>query len=90
MKLNQEDVRYRVGWVLVILLAIIAAYLWFIDLFSLQRLFGVLLASELVAFAMLAHVYSKPSFSKVSKAWLLMGSIAVAGFLFLALAVATQ
>jgi hypothetical protein len=90
VKLNQEVVKYPVGWVLVILLATIAMYLWLIDLFSLQRVFGVLLASELVVFAMLAYVYSKTSFSKVSKTWLLLGSIAVVGFLFLALIIATQ
>lgn len=88
MKLDQEDVKYPVAWVLMILLVMIAAYLWLIDLFSMQRVFGVLLASELVAFAMLAYVYSKQSFSKVSKVWLLLGSMAVAGFLFLALTVA--
>lgn len=88
MKLNQEGVKYPVAWTLAVLLVMIAAYLWFIDLFSMQRLFGVLLASELVAFAMLAYVYSKQSFSKVSKMWLLLGSIAVASFLFLALTVA--
>ena len=90
MKLDQEVVKYPVGWVLVIFLVTIAAYLWLIDLFSKQRVFGVLVASELVAFAMLAYVYSKPSFSKVNKIWLLMGSIAVAVFLFLALTIATQ
>ena len=90
MKLDQEALKYPVGWVLVILLATIAMYLWLIDLFSLQRVFGVLLASELVVFAMLAYVYSKTSFSKVSKTWLLLGSIAVAGFFFLALTIAAQ
>ena len=90
MKLDQEVVKYPVGWVLVILLVTIAVYLWLIDLFSMQRMFGVLLASELVAFSMLAYVYSKPSFSKVSKRWLLIGSIAVVAFLFLALTIATQ
>lgn len=90
MKLDQEAVKYPVGWVLVILLVTIAAYLWLMDLFSMQRVFGVLLASELVAFAMLAYMYSKPSFSKVSKTWLLIGSVSVAVFLFLALTIATQ
>lgn len=90
MKLDQEALKYPVGWVLVILLVTIAAYLWLIDLFSMQRVFGVLLASELVAFAMLAYVYSKPSFSTVNKTWLLTGSIALAAFLFLALIITTQ
>jgi hypothetical protein len=88
VKLNQEDVKYPVASALVVLLVMIAVYLWFIDLFSMQRVFGVLLASELVAYAMLAYVYSKQSFSKVSKMWLLLGSLAVASFLFLALTVA--
>ena len=88
MKLDQEAVKYPVAWVLVSFLVMIAAYLWLIDLFSMQRVFGVLLASELVAFAMLVYVHSKQSFSKVSKLWLLLGSMVVAGFLFLALTVA--
>jgi hypothetical protein len=90
MKLDQEVVKYPVGWALVIFLVTIAAYLWVIDLFSLQRVVGVLLASELVAFAILAYIYSKKSFSKVSKTWLLAGSIVVAVLLFLALTLATQ
>ena len=90
MKFDQEVVKYPVGWVLVILLTTIAAYLWVIDLISMQRLIGVLLASELVAFAMLAYIYSKPSFFDVNKIWLLIGSIAVAVCLFLGLTIATQ
>lgn len=90
MKLDQEAMKYPVGWVLVILLISIAVYLWLLDLFSMQRVFGVLLASELVVFAMLTYLYSKPSFSKVSKSWFLVGAISVAVFLFLALTVATQ
>jgi hypothetical protein len=90
MSLYQQDVKYRIAFVLTILLIVMAAYLWFIDLLSMQRVFGMLLASELVTFAMLAYVYSKPTFSKTSKGWLLLGSIAVAAFLFLALAIAAQ
>lgn len=90
MKLDQDVVKYPVGLVLAFLLITIATYLWLTDLFSMQRVFGVLLASELVAFAMLAYIHSKPSFLKVSKAWLLLGSMALAVFLFLALTIATQ
>jgi hypothetical protein len=90
VKLDQEVVKYPVGWVLVILLVTIAAYLWLMELFSMQRVFGVLLASELVAFAMLAYIHSKPSFIKVNKAGLLLGSMALAVFLLLALTLATR
>ena len=90
MKLDQEVMKYPVGWVLVILLITIGVYLWLLDLFGMQRLFGVLMASELVVFAMLVYVYSKSSFSKVSKSWFLAGAISVAVFLFLALTVAAQ
>ena len=90
MKLDQEVVKFPLGFVLVILLVTIAAYLWLIDLFSMQRVFGMLLASELVAFAMLAYVYSKSSFSKVSKTWLLIGCASIAVFLILALTITTQ
>lgn len=89
MKIDQEVVKYPMGWVLVILLVTIAAYLWIVDMFAMQRVFGVLLASELLVFAMLAYLYSRSSFSKVSKPWLLIGSIGVAAFLFLALTIAT-
>jgi hypothetical protein len=90
MKLDQEAVKYPIGSVLVILLISIAAYLWFLDQFSVQRVFGVLLASELVTFAMLVYLYSKQSFSKISKPWFLAGAFSIAVFLFLALTVAVQ
>lgn len=90
MSLYQEDVKYRIAFVLAILLIMMAVYLWFIDLLSMQRVFGMLLASELIAFAMLVYVYSKPSFPRTSKAWLLSGSIVVAIFLLLALMMAAQ
>jgi hypothetical protein len=90
MRLDQDVVKYPVALVLAFLLITIAAYLWLIDIFSQQRVFGMLLGSELVAFAMLAYVHSKPSFLKVSKAWLLLGSMVLAVFLFLVLTIATQ
>jgi hypothetical protein len=90
VKLDQEVAKYPLGWVLVILLVTIGTYLWLIDLFSMQRVFGMLLASELVVFAMLAYIYSKSSFSKVSKTWLIVGSVSVAVFLFLALTIGAQ
>ncbi len=89
MKLDQEDVRYMIGTSLALITATIAVYLWFLDQFSMQRVFGALLGSELVAFAMIVYVYSK-SLSEVNKKWLLTGCVAVALFLFIGLMVASQ
>ena len=90
MRLDEDGVRVLISATLVVFLAVIAVYLWFIDLFSSQREFGAFLAAELVAFAMLVYLATKPDYESVKKSWVLIGCIGLAllltlPFLFLAL-----
>ena len=78
MRLHEEGVRVLISATLVVFLAVIAAYLWFIDLLSSQREFGALVAAELVAFATLVYVATRPNYDSVKKSWVLIGCIALA------------
>ena len=78
MRLGEEGVRVLTSATLVVLLAVIAVYLWFIDLLSSQREFGAFLTAELIAFAMLVYVSTKPDYDSVKKSWVLIGCIALA------------
>lgn len=70
---------------LVLVAIAIAVDLWFVDQLAAQQVVGIMMATELVAFAMLSYLYYKPDFSKVSGLWLLIGCGAMAIFLMLAL-----
>ena len=78
MRLHEEGVRVLISATLVLFLAAIAIYLWFVDLLSSQREFGAFLAAELVAFATLVYVSTKPDYDSVKKSWVLVGCIALA------------
>jgi hypothetical protein len=78
LRLQEEGVRVLLSATLVVFLAVIAVYLWFIDLLSSQREFGALLTAELVAFAMLVYISTKPDYDAVKKSWVLAGCIALA------------
>lgn len=78
MRLNEEGVRILLSATLVAFLAVIAAYLWFVDLLSSQREFGAFLSAELVAFAMLVYISTKPDYDSVRKSWVLIGCVALA------------
>jgi hypothetical protein len=84
LKLYDDGVRVLLSATLVVFLAVFAAYLWFVDLLSSQREFGALLTAELVAFAMLVYVFTKPDYDAVKKSWMLAGCIALALLLTLA------
>ncbi len=77
MKLNEEGLQVILAASLVAFLAIFAVYLWFIDLISRQREFGSLLATELVAFSMLAYIATRPNYAATKKAWILSGCVAL-------------
>ena len=83
MRLDKEGVRVFLSLLLVIFLAAFAVYLWFVDLLSNQREFGAFLTAELIAFAMLVYISTKPDFDAVKKSWVLMGCIALASILAL-------
>jgi len=78
LRLNEEGVRLLLSATLVAFLAVFAVYLWFVDLLSNQREFGAFLTAELVAFAMLVYISTKPDYESVKKAWVLSGCIALA------------
>ena len=84
MRVQEEGVRVLLSATLVVFLAVFAAYLWFVDLLSNQREFGAFLTAELMAFAMLVYITTKPDFDAVKKSWVLAGCIALALLLTLA------
>jgi len=76
--MDEDGVRVLLSATLVAFLAVLAAYLWFVDLLSNQRQFGAFLTAELVAFAMLVYLTTKPDYDAVKKSWMLMGCVALA------------
>jgi hypothetical protein len=78
LRLYEEEIRVLLSATLVVFLAVLAVYLWFVDLLSSQREFGAFLTAELVAFAMLVYISTKPSYDAVKKSWVLIGCIALA------------
>lgn len=76
--------RYVVATLLATAAASILIYLWILDLVALQRVFGAMLGSELVIFAMLVYVYYKPSLTLPTINWLLLGCSIAASFLLIA------
>jgi len=83
LRLNEEGVRVLISATLVVFLAAIAMYLWFVDLLSSQREFGAFLTAELIAFATLVYVSTKPDYDSIKKSWVLAGCIALALLLIL-------
>lgn len=84
---DYESIRNLISVFLLSFVVIVAAYLWYVDLFVGQRAFGMLLSAILVAFSMLLYVYRKPSYEKISKPWLVIGYLALAILLSLTVAV---
>jgi hypothetical protein len=78
LRLHEEEVRVLLSATLVAFLAVIAVYLWLVDLISRQREFGAFLSAELVAFAMLVYISTKPDYDAVKKSWMLIGCVALA------------
>jgi len=89
VKSDENIVRYSVAILLATAAASIAAYLWILDLVSLQRVFGAMLGSELVIFAMVVYVYYKPALTVASSNWLLLGCVIAASFLLIAVQLGT-
>lgn len=66
-------------------MVVVAVYLWFIDLLANQQEFGLFLATELLAFAMLLYVSTKSTYYDVKESWLLVGCVCTAFLLTVAL-----
>jgi len=82
--LDNDIVRYLVATLLATAAASIVVYLWILDLVSLQRVFGAMLGSELVIFAMVVYIYYKPTLTTANSNWLLLGCAVAASFLLIA------
>ena len=87
MKSNTEKTRVLTSYLILLFLVVVAIFVWFLNLVTQQRVFGVLLSAELVAFSMLIYVYKEPSEIEVNKSLLLLGELAVGILLILAIAV---
>ncbi len=84
MSLDERSLKFGVITLLASAAATIAVYLWFLDITTLQRVFGALLASELMIFATVIYVYSKPTITGPYTKWLVMGCITAGAFLLVA------
>jgi hypothetical protein len=89
VKPDEAIVRYSVITLLATAAASIAAYLWILDLVTLQRVFGAMLGSELVIFAMIVYIYYKPIITTESSNWLFVGCLVAASFLLIAVQLGT-
>jgi uncharacterized cupredoxin-like copper-binding protein len=78
------------GLVAVFLLAFIIAVgvaVWLLDLVAQQRVFGLLVGAEFVAFGLLVYLYYEENPADVNRKWLLAGLVALATLVLLAAAV---
>jgi len=87
MELDSESIRALMTWSLMAFLVAVTPYLWFIDLLSRQRTFALLISTELAAFSLLIYIATKPNYSSLKKAWILVGCIALVVLLLLSIAV---
>jgi len=90
LTLDEETLRYAVETLLATAAASIAVYLWFLDISALQRVFGAMLASELVIFATAVYVYYKPTMLGPNTKWVVMGCATAATFLLIAVQLGGQ
>jgi hypothetical protein len=90
MKLDQELSRYAIGTLFATAGATIMVYLWYMDLFALQRVFGALLSGGLVVFSMALYVFSKPTLTGRTNTWLLIGCLGAAILLLIAVQLGTS
>jgi len=88
MNVQDEGVRTTISILLLVFLVLVAAYMWSLDLVAGQRVFGILLSAELVAFSMLIYVSAEPSYNKVNKVWLSIGYFILALLLSASITVA--
>ena len=90
MRLDEELLRYSIGTLFAAAGAAIMVYLWYIDLFALQRVFGSLLAAGLVIFSMALYVFSKQKLTGRTNTWLLLGCLGAAALLLMAVQLGTS
>jgi uncharacterized cupredoxin-like copper-binding protein len=72
---------------LVIFILALALVIWLLDFISQQRVFGLLVSAEFIAFCMLVYLYYEDSPQGPSRKWLLSGAAALAVLVLLGTAV---
>jgi hypothetical protein len=90
MRLDEEMLRYAIGTLFASAGATVTVYLWYIDQFALQRVFGALLASGLVIFSMSVYVFSKENLAGRTATWLLLGCLGASALLLMAVQLGTS
>lgn len=81
MSSNSKTAWRLISSLLLLFIVVAAIAIWYVNPLTEQRAFGLLVSAELVAFSMLVYAYSKNVFSdlgQMSKAWLLVGFLALA------------
>jgi plastocyanin len=71
---------------LLIFLFVVGATIWLLDLIVQQRIFGLLVSAEFVAFAMIVYLYYEETPQDISRKWLLSGFAALTTLVLLAAA----
>jgi len=89
LKVDDNMVRYAVETLLAAAALTLTVYAWFIDPVANQRALGALIGSALVIFSMMVYTYNVPSLTGRSNSWLLVGCVAGAVFLMIAVQVSS-
>jgi plastocyanin len=76
-----------IGTLLLVFIVAIGFAMWTLDLVAQQRTFAFLFSAELLAFSMLVYLYYAATPQEIRKRWLLIGSVALAALVILAVAV---
>ncbi len=69
---------------LVLFLIVVGVTVWLLDFSSQQRVFGLLVSAELVAFAILAYFYYVDDPKDLNRKWITAGFVSMAAFILLA------
>jgi uncharacterized cupredoxin-like copper-binding protein len=72
---------------LLIFMLVVGAIIWLLGLIAQQRIFGLLVSAEFVAFALLVYLYYEENPRDLSRKWLLTGLAALAALIVLAAAI---
>jgi len=81
---GQSDSFGLIAIFLIVFLFAVGVAIWLLDLIAQQRIFGLLVGAEFLAFAILVYLYYEETPADMSKKWLLGGFTALAALLILA------
>jgi uncharacterized cupredoxin-like copper-binding protein len=83
---QRSDRLSLVAVLLLIFLFVVGATIWLLDLIAQQRIFGLLVSAEFVAFAMIVYLYYEETPQDISRKWLFSGFAALTALVLLAAA----